>query len=279
MQVRGVSLPLLLAYSKVAAGDSLPAIAAANGVSPEELAAANGIAPDTPLRVGQILIIRIPAGPTPPPARPATAERPAPHAAPGAGGGRAAPGSGSVYLAIDQSFGTRNLPAVVRLLDAHGAKANWFLTGKWAARNPAAARALATRGDLVGNHTWSHRNLRELPLRQAREEITRGRDAIAAATGIRTSWLRPPFGQSTRQVESAARDAGHRIVDCTVDSLDWQSFGPPASLEHILRSGLDGAVISLHAGADRAPAVLEALLGEIARRGYRTARLEAPSER
>ncbi len=179
-----------------------------------------------------------------------------------------------VFLLFDVSYGPANLPILTRLLDSAAARANWFLTGEWATKHSGAARRLAARGDLIGNHTWSHRNLRELPPVEMRREIARGRDAIANATGKSPSWLRPPFGESNDSVAAEARELGQRIVKCTVDSLDWHSFGPPACMEHIVRSGLDGAAVALHACADHAPAVLEALLEELARQGFRTATVD-----
>lgn len=267
---------MLVCYYKVQPGDSLQGVADAHGVPVESVAAASSIQPGSPLRPGQVL--RIPApGHELTPRLAAVPARTVPKAvAPAVPPLRRGGGPGQVLLVIDQSYGVANLPALIRLLDESGARASWFPTGEWATKHITQARMLAARrGDLIGNHTWSHRNLRELPPAQLRDEITRGRDAIAQSTGVRPSWLRPPFGQSNERVAAVARQLGQRIVACTIDSLDWHSFGPKVSLERIVRAGLDGAVISLHGGADHAPAVLAAVLREVARQRYRTATVDA----
>lgn len=75
----------------------------------------------------------------------------------------------------------------------------------------ARTRALGT---YVGNHTYSHPDLRAIPLNRAESEISHG---------IASTYLRPPYGAYTRAVRTYVERQQHaRICYWTIDLGDWQ---------------------------------------------------------
>lgn len=185
-------------------------------------------------------------------------------------------GRGMVALAIDLSSGAE--PATVRRalhkLQERGMAATWFATGRWAERNRYSVREVVGAGQALGNHGYDHTPLRGLGLRRATEDIRRAALAIAAAGAVRPRYFRPPLGECDSAVQAAAAALGHRVVLAGIDSLDWQRLGAQASLAHILSYPLDGAIISLHASADRFWPVLDRLLAELVVRRHRAVTLD-----
>ena len=60
-----------------------------------------------------------------------------------------------LWLTIDDGP-CEETPAVLDLLDAHGAKATFFLVGASARRRPDLVREIVRRGHGIGNHSDSH---------------------------------------------------------------------------------------------------------------------------
>lgn len=78
------------------------------------------------------------------------------------------------------------------LLDAHGAKATFFTLGWVAEHMPELVREAQARGHEIANSGFSHRGIAELSEKELREELTRGHEAIVAATGIEPRGTRIP---------------------------------------------------------------------------------------
>ena len=69
-------------------------------------------------------------------------------------------------------------------------------------------REMADAGHEIANHSYSHRNLADMTLAQAREEIIRGDSAIYAHTGRHTTALAFPSNHKSDSLITMVRDMG-----------------------------------------------------------------------
>ena len=82
-------------------------------------------------------------------------------------------------------------------------------------------------GATLGNHTWSHPDLNEVPLADYEADLLRGEPAIAQALGKRPVFFRHPFlhagkDAATRQaLERFLVEHHYRIAPVTLDNSDW----------------------------------------------------------
>jgi peptidoglycan/xylan/chitin deacetylase (PgdA/CDA1 family) len=191
--------------------------------------------------------------------------------------------SNAVALTFDDGPGqyTERFLAVLR--DA-GARATFFLVGNRLQYWPGLARQEAELG-AVGNHTWSHPHLTQLPRWLAWLELARTQLAIAAATGHEPRLFRAPYEQRDPTVDGVARSLGLVEVFWSVASEDDQ---PRATARRVVRNVLaglrPGAIVLMH---DIHPWTLRALpqiLRAIRLRGLRAVTvpellaLDAPGE-
>jgi peptidoglycan/xylan/chitin deacetylase (PgdA/CDA1 family) len=156
---------------------------------------------------------------------------------PGDGSPAADPGRVALTFDIEHPDRPHWLPDTTgRLLDiltAAGVRATFFIQGRWAEANPAAARRIAAEGHLVGNHSFFHASLPLLTDKGLEEDVTRAAAAIRDATGADPHpWLRFPFGHGVDdpRVMSAIEGLGYRHVGWDVDPRDWD---PPSTANHI----------------------------------------------
>ena len=87
---------------------------------------------------------------------------------------------------------------VVDVLAERGVRATFFVIGQQAKRYPEVLQRATRAGDEIGNHSWSHINLRSADAATVAKQLDRTSDVIEAATGVRPATMRPPYGAARR---------------------------------------------------------------------------------
>ena len=159
------------------------------------------------------------------------------------------PGAG-VWLTIDDgpSDDTR---ALLDLLDAHGAKATFFLVGERAAARPELVREIAARGHGIGNHSQTHPQARFWALGPARmrQEIEACQHTLTAISGRAPVWFRAVVGHANPFVHAPLRDAGLARVAWSARGFDAVKPDVESVVAAIDADLVPGAIVLLHEGA------------------------------
>jgi peptidoglycan/xylan/chitin deacetylase (PgdA/CDA1 family) len=140
-----------------------------------------------------------------------------------------------------------------------------FAVGTWLEQNPHIGTEIVAAGHEVGNHTWSHQQMKQLSRTQAVDEAVRGARALEAAVGSAGWWFRPSGTQhSTATIRAAAAAAGyHRCISYDVDPEDFRDPGATLVRDRTLSAVRPGSIVSLHFGhrgtVDALPAILTGL--------------------
>lgn len=124
-----------------------------------------------------------------------------------------------------------NTPFLLDQLKAHDIKATFFLLGSQAVHYPNIVRAIQQNGHEIGNHSWSHANLRLLSSDRQKEEILKT-DELLRSYGITPLYLRPPYGSFDDRTISIAGDLGISLILWSLDSHDWKHL--PANYAKLL---------------------------------------------
>jgi peptidoglycan/xylan/chitin deacetylase (PgdA/CDA1 family) len=182
-----------------------------------------------------------------------------------------------VALTFDDGPHPRSTPFFLRELDRRNVRATFFLLGGELARSPQLAREMAAAGHEIALHGWHHRRMVWYGPRRTYDEMARGRDLIAAATGTQPRWFRPPYGVLTTSALLAARRLDLTPVLWTCWGWDWSSKSTPDSVYATVTKALTGGGTVLLHDSDVAASVgawkstlgaLPRLLDECARRGW-----------
>ncbi|HEY7404681.1 MAG TPA: polysaccharide deacetylase family protein [Candidatus Angelobacter sp.] len=131
-----------------------------------------------------------------------------------------------------------NDPHTVRLLDVlarHGAKATFFLIGKYVRQRPDIARAIAAAGHEIGNHTYSHPNLIFVSAARLRQELEDCNKALADELGKKPDFFRPPFGGRRPNVLRTAHSLGLKPVMWSITGYDWNAPSADVILSKVNR--------------------------------------------
>lgn len=178
---------------------------------------------------------------------------------------------GGYWLTIDDGPCRHDTEAILRVLEAHSARASFFAIGKQIERHPELARAMIEAGHTVENHTWSHPSatLWLRPQTQIRTEIRRCIVAQQSNTGTSPRFFRAPAGRWNPAICRAALSEGlipagwsARTRD-TLPCCDLLAAIPPLAAR--IQAG---DIVLMHQGGGRGrAAALELFLLGTERRG------------
>jgi peptidoglycan/xylan/chitin deacetylase (PgdA/CDA1 family)/SAM-dependent methyltransferase len=195
----------------------------------------------------------------------------------------AAAARGEVAITLDDGPDPEVTPAVLDLLDRHGAKATFFCIGERALRHPELCREIVRRGHAVGNHSFRHGyGFATSGLNGFERELALAQEALTQAAGIRPSFFRAPFGFRNPLLDPALSRLGLTLASWTRRGFDTRDRDPAAVVRRLLRGLKAGDILLLHDGnaartATGEPVVLHALppvLDAIAAAGLRPATLD-----
>lgn len=152
------------------------------------------------------------------------------------------PNQPMIALTFDDGPG----PGTIRLLEAlqaHGARATFFMVGSRVNTYPDAVRKIVETGSELANHTTNHVKLTDHPAESIANEINYTRDVINSIVGQPPTMVRPPYGAANEVVQSVA---GAPLMFWSVDTLDWQLKDANLIRDYVLNNVKDGDIVLLH---------------------------------
>ena len=177
-----------------------------------------------------------------------------------------------VWLTIDDgpSDDTR---ALLDVLEAHAAKATFFLVGARAAARPELVREIVARGHGIGNHSQTHPQAMFWalgPARMRRESLECQR-TLTGISGRTPVWFRSVVGHTNPFVHAPLREAGLARVGWNARGFDAVKADVDAVVAQIDADLAPGAIVLLHEGAKhgRNVAMVEAVLARMRAKGLR----------
>jgi peptidoglycan/xylan/chitin deacetylase (PgdA/CDA1 family) len=161
--------------------------------------------------------------------------------------------------------------AVLARLQRVGAHATFFVVGRAVRARPATVAATVAAGQELGDHTYSHGDMRREQRRVRADELLATLALVRQATHGRGApvLFRPPYGSTSIPINEQARALGLLPVVWTVDTRDWAGLSTAQIVQRALAGARPGAIILLHDGGgdrSRTVAALPAILHGLRRR-------------
>jgi len=167
--------------------------------------------------------------------------------------------SDSILLTFDDYGSKKEVEDILSILRTKNVKGVFFLQGDWVEKQPSLVEAITKEGHVVGNHTYSHAVLRDLPKEEVISEIQRG---------LPGPWLRPPQGRYNNRIRVIAAKLGYSICYWTIDSRDWTGMSAPEMRNMILKELHPGATILFHLHGTHTRELLPDLIDDIRESGF-----------
>jgi probable sporulation protein (polysaccharide deacetylase family) len=159
---------------------------------------------------------------------------------------RGHPDKKMVSFIINVAWGNEYIPTILATLKKHKVTATFFLEGRWVKENPDIAKMIVDAGHEVGNHSYSHPNLKTMSTSLVREQLVKTNDVIEATTGRTPTLFAPPSGSYRQEVVNIAAELNMETIMWSVDTIDWQKPTPDVLIQRVISKVHPGALILMH---------------------------------
>jgi probable sporulation protein (polysaccharide deacetylase family) len=159
---------------------------------------------------------------------------------------RGNPDKPMVSFIINVAWGNEYLPEMLAALKKHQVKASFFLEGRWVKNNPELAKMIVSAGHEVGNHSYTHPDMKRISASQTREQLLKTNEVIEAATGKKSIWFAPPSGSYRDETVTIAAEFKMKTVMWTVDTIDWRKPSPDQLVNRVISKISNGSMVLMH---------------------------------
>ncbi|MBO4838635.1 MAG: polysaccharide deacetylase family protein [Lachnospiraceae bacterium] len=154
-----------------------------------------------------------------------------------------------VYLTFCMDYENGYTNQMMDTLASKGVSAAFFITGTYLSNRPDMARAILSRGHILGSHSYRHRYTSELDDVTLINDLVLSRRLFANTLGYYLQYYRPAYGFVTERDMYLAQKLGLTTVMFSFYYRDFDLGAQPGYWETLqaLKSGLQpGAVYYLH---------------------------------
>lgn len=151
-----------------------------------------------------------------------------------------------VSFIINVAWGNEYLSPILATLKKHHVHASFFLEGRWVKNHPELAKMIASAGHEVGNHSYTHPDMKKISNDLISQEIRRTNEVIKATTEQTPLWFAPPSGSIREDVVTIAASEKMGTVMWSVDTIDWKKPSPQELINRVMGKVHNGALILMH---------------------------------
>jgi cellulose synthase/poly-beta-1,6-N-acetylglucosamine synthase-like glycosyltransferase/peptidoglycan/xylan/chitin deacetylase (PgdA/CDA1 family)/spore germination protein YaaH len=172
---------------------------------------------------------------------------------------------GLIALTFDDGPDPVFTPKILDILKRENVPATFFIIGANGQAYPDLVKRIVNEGHDIGNHSFTHPNMGEIPGRVVELELTATQRLIESLTGRSTHLFRPPyFGDAEPQTPEEvnpivrAKGLGYITIGLHIDPDDWERPGVDEIVQRTIKGATEtdpdarGEIVLLHdAGGDR----------------------------
>ena len=177
-----------------------------------------------------------------------------------------------VYLTFDAGYENGNIEKILDTLKSENVKGSFFILENLLRKNPELVCRMVNDGNIVYNHTATHKDISKLKKEELEKEIKNLEELFKAKTGRElTKCFRPPEGKFSRESLEIVSDMGYKTVFWSFAYADWDNSKQPDcdfAFEKIISNMHNGAIILLHPTSSTNATILPKLIKYLKAEGY-----------
>ena len=187
-----------------------------------------------------------------------------------------------IALTVNVDWGEEYIPQMLEIFKDFGAEVTFFVTGRWAEKNPELLKMMASKGHSIQNHGYYHSHPDKQSIDKNKEELLKTEKVIENLIGKKTTLYAPPYGERGKNGLLAAGELGYTTVLWTLDTIDWRADSTPELIvqrvvEPKIRNGIKpdrkGAIVLMHPKENTIIA-LPQMLSRLQQEGFRMVTVE-----
>lgn len=179
-----------------------------------------------------------------------------------------------IALTFDDGPSPTFTPQVLDILKKNHVKATFFVIGREAGKYPDIIKRITAEGNEIANHTYNHKNFRQLTNEELRQELLQAESVILETVGFKPKLFRPPGGYYNEQVVQVSKELGYKVVLWSWEQQtgDWTNPGTYTIIRRVLNNAASGNIVVFHdRGGNRSQTVraLQPIIDGLKDKGYK----------
>lgn len=155
-------------------------------------------------------------------------------------------GTKAVAITVNVDWGEEYIPTMLEEFKKNNALVTFFVTGRWAEKNPDLLKQMAGAGHSIQNHGYKHVHFNQLSSTQVTSEIKKAEDIIFGITGVRSSFFASPYGEYNPQLVRTVNGINYQYIMWSADTIDWQRPDPTTIVNRVIKKVHNDAIVLMH---------------------------------
>lgn len=177
-----------------------------------------------------------------------------------------------VYLTFDAGYDNGNMIDILNILDEKKVKGAFFLTGDFLNRFEDLVIEINNRGHIIGNHTWSHKNITKLNKEELENDVLKYENKLKEIIKSDVDYFfRPPEGLFNKTSLNYIKQLGYNTIFWSVAYKDWDTNNQNCmdkAVNSVIKNLHNGAIILLHSVSKDNVKALPVIIDKIKEEGY-----------
>lgn len=173
-----------------------------------------------------------------------------------------------ISLTINCAWNADDIDKILEILDRRNVKVTFFMVGDWVEKYKEEVKRIEAAGHEIANHSDTHAHVNNLNYEQNVQEIQKCTERIKNITGKETKLYRCPYGEYNDTVIKAATDNNYKVIQWSIDTLDYEGLDEAQMIERINKNLKNGSIILMHNGTENTANSLEGIIKNIQAKGY-----------
>ena len=177
-------------------------------------------------------------------------------------------GEKAVAIAVNVDWGEEYIPQMLKSFKENQAEVTFFVSGKWAEKNPELLKEMKAAGHSIQNHGYKHLHFNNISAEEASEQIRKAEEIINKTVGEKPRFFAPPYGEYNQQLLNVVAALDYELIMWSIDTIDWQRPDPATIVKRVSNKLHNDAIILMHP-TDPTVKALPAILEKIKQDGYK----------
>ncbi len=180
-----------------------------------------------------------------------------------------------IALTFDDGPDPDVTPQVLEILRKHNIRGTFFCIGERLTHYKDVGKHIHQHGHLIGNHSFHHGFFFDLlPAKKMEKDLRQTDQEIAAITGQKPEWFRPPYGVTNPALAKTVHRTGHQVAGWSLRSMDTLDRNAETISEQVKSKIELGTVILFHDTQAILPEVMEDVVTFAKEQGYELVRFD-----
>lgn len=151
-----------------------------------------------------------------------------------------------VSLMFNVYWGTKEVYAILDVLDEYEAKATFFIGGSWADDNVDCVREIYKRGHEIASHGYFHKDHSRMSVSENLEEIRPSVKLLNMICGTEIKLFAPPSGAFCENTLNACLSLDLRVIMWSRDTVDWRDKDVKVIVSRATKELRNGEFVLMH---------------------------------